>query len=153
MNQTWTFDQTILSALFAILAYAVAWFTTFLNSKTTEIKQKNRYTQLNAYIDIASKTVLDTVNAGNQTVVSDLKAASADGKLTKDERSQILGDAVNNVLITLSDDVKAVLGQAFTDIPAWVETQIESFIDQKKVDTSMYGTPISEYVSPIQEQK
>lgn len=134
MDGVLTIDQIVVNAVLAILGYLIARFTIFVNSKATEVKQRNKWEKLNVYIDLALETVMDTVQATNQSVVRDLKAKSADGKLTDDEKKEILANAVNSVMLTLSDDVKSVLSQAFTDLPAWIETQIESFINRTKIN-------------------
>jgi len=146
MMQTMTIDQSVLGAVLAIVMWLLAQFTLFMNSKTTEAKQKNKYSSLNTYIDLALKTVMDTVNAVNQTVVLDLKNKSADGKLTDVEKQEILADAVNSVMEALSDDVKSVLSKVFTDIPTWIELQMENYINQKKseypITTPIYAAPL-----------
>jgi uncharacterized membrane protein len=124
--------QVVIAVIVPLLALITGFITKFVNAKANELKQNNEHKQLDKYIDIADKLIVDTVTMFNQTVVADLKVKAEDGKLTEDEKNEIFKKAIDNVYVTLADNGKKALSTAYGDIPAYISTQIEKVIAESK---------------------
>jgi hypothetical protein len=130
-------DQTtLLLVLTGVLGLATTWAilqgSNWLKAKAVQWKQMNKFDVLDKYIDIAVNTVVDTVKALNQSVVNDLKEKAADGKLTAEEKTEILNNAVQTVIMSLSEEVQTVLSAVYGDLPTWIATQIDKAVSNEK---------------------
>lgn len=67
-----------------------------------------------------------------QTVVDDLKAAAADGKLTQDEIRMLKQDLLEGVRDRLSDDATAIIEAAGIDIHNYILSEAEAVIHSIK---------------------
>ena len=77
---------------------------------------------------MAQQTVMEL----QQTVVDNLKAASADGKLTKEEIAELKELLLDGAMDKLSDTAKNMLTAAGVDISAVIRGAGEAFIRQMK---------------------
>jgi len=90
------------------------------------IKEKTHNEALYAALDEA-QTVADQVVAGlNATVVGELKAKSADGRLSVDEAKEVAQKALNMFLSDLSARSLAVLENNADDLAAYVRNLLEA---------------------------
>lgn len=90
------------------------------------IKEKTHNEELYAALDEA-QTVADQVVAGlNATVVGELKAKSADGRLSVDEAKEVAQKALNMFLSDLSARSLAVLENNADDLAAYVRNLLEA---------------------------
>lgn len=115
----------IVSVVVALIGIAGSWLLSKL-AKKTELANITAATA-----NLVSMTQ-QTVNHLQQTIVDNLKAASKDGKLTKDE-ILMLGDAVLEITeAKLSDSVKGLLVAAKVDIEALIKSAAESYVRDMK---------------------
>jgi len=105
----------------AVLVYA-------LTAAGIYLSNKYRNNKLIQTLLILNQLVMDVVKELNQSVVEDLKAARADGKLTVDEAKQIKDKAVDLVLSRLDNDFIRVIQGAFGSIYQVISTKIEAAI-------------------------
>ena len=105
----------------AVLVYA-------LTAAGIYLSNKYRNNKLVQTLLILNQLVMDVVKELNQSVVEDLKAARADGKLTVDEAKQIKDKAVDLVLSRLDNDFIRVIQGAFGSIYQVISTKIEAAI-------------------------
>jgi len=124
--------QVVVSVIGIMMTWILSKLSKWMDAKAEVIKQANKNDKLDKYVDIAKNTVLDAVKAINQSVVDDLKEKSADGKLTDAEKEDILWEAVENVLASLSDNLKGTLAAVYGDLPTWVKIQVENAVIQEK---------------------
>lgn len=104
------------------------------------IKEKTKNQTLNIVIDTVAKFVEFVVRDLNQTVVSDIKDAAVDGKLTKEEQDSIRARAVSEVLLKLNDSTVSLLQEMVGDVEKFITLLIEAKVDevrQPKSDTAM----------------
>lgn len=91
-------------------------------------------------IDAAQKELIRaaklTVGELQQTIVSGLKAARADGKLTAQEVETLKGMLLDRTMQKLSQPAYALLKAAAVDIEALIAGAGESFIDQMHTKTA-----------------
>jgi hypothetical protein len=136
MKPTDLFGILIQSGLFGVLLGLVIsglkFAKTYIDAKTAEatakIKDGNVKSALSAAEDCVTTVVLEMA----QTVSDDLKAKSADGKLTAEDAAKIKEDAVTKVQALLSDDVTNTLNTVFGDAEAWVRSKIEAAVKRLK---------------------
>ena len=93
---------------------------------TAKIAKRNELANINAatneVIGAAQLTVLEL----QQTVVDGWKAASADGKLSKDEITQLGTMLIDKTMEKMSDSAKNLLTAAGVDITAIIKDKITS---------------------------
>ena len=122
----------LLAAVLGLVISGLKCAKTYIDAKTAEatakIKDSNVQSALNAAEDCVTTVVLEMA----QTVSDDLKAKSADGKLTADDAAKIKEDAVAKIQALLSDDVTNTLNTVFGDAEAWVRSKIEAAVKQLK---------------------
>lgn len=131
-NTLETVLATVVPAVAVLFAWCVKLLTEFVKAKTTEIKTKTNNDTIKTYVDMVSDNALNVVETLNQTLVDGLKAASADGKLTQEEITEIKTQAVNMLADTLSDDAKEVLTKAFGDIEKYLDIVIQRAVCKVK---------------------
>ena len=111
----------------ALIGVFGAWLTAKLG-KATQLDTVNRAQQ--ELIKLAQITVGEL----KQTVVDDMKAASKDGKLTKDEIVQLGQLLFEKTTAKLSASAMDVLTAAQVDISALITGTAEHLIGQMKAD-------------------
>ena len=121
--------ETIVSVLanlaITLIGVAGAWLFTQI-AKTQQLNTIN--TAVGELTNAAEQTVLEL----QQTVVDDLKAASADGKLTQDEITVLGKKLLEGTLQKMSDSGIGVLKAANVDINAIVTGAGEALIARIK---------------------
>ncbi len=121
--------ETIVSVLanlaITLIGVAGAWLVT----QITKVQQLNTInTAVGELTNAAEQTVMEL----QQTVVDDLKAASADGKLTQDEITALGKKLLEGTLQKMSDSGIGVLKAANVDINAIVTGAGEALIARIK---------------------
>lgn len=81
-------------------------------------------------------TVTDIVIQINQRIVDDLKAKSADGKLTEEEKSEVLDRAIQLALSLLDDKALKFLRDKYGDEFAAIELLVENAVSLCKSTTN-----------------
>lgn len=87
---------------------------------------------LNRVVAAVHEAVGVAVDSVYQTYVSDIKAASADGKLSQDEAAEALNKAVAQAQQLLPTDVYNYINQNQTDVKNYLIAQIEAKIGGSK---------------------
>jgi hypothetical protein len=113
---------TLLITLIGVLG---AWLSTKL-AKREELK--NITVATNEVIKAAQTTVLEL----QQTTVDGMKAANADGKLTKDEIAELGKLLIDGAMAKMSDTTKNLLNSAGVDISAIITGAGEALIARMK---------------------
>jgi hypothetical protein len=131
--------ETIVSVLanlaVTLIGVAGAWLV-------TQIGKSQQLKTINAAVDELTNAAEQTVLELQQTVVDDLKAASADGKLTQDEITELGKKLLQGTLAKMSDSGIGVLKAANVDINAIVTGAGEALIARIKEAKSMANTKI-----------
>lgn len=119
--------------LIVMLPFVSAGVTFALSALGLYYSGKFRGNKLVQAMVLLDRIVIDVVKELNQTVVADLKAARADGKLTPDEAAQIKHKAVNLVLNRLEGDAVLLLKTAWGPLVDVIASKIEAAVfDCKK---------------------
>ena len=118
--------QIVAPLLLTVLTYAVHAAAKWLKTKTDN-------EALRGMIDRLDEAVIDAVHSVEQTMVDDIRAATADGVVTKDEADAIKAHAVAAVL-----DYMGSKGMA----------QLEKVIDREAIE-KMIATKIEAYLHKL----
>ena len=97
-----------------------------------QISKSQKLSTINAAVDELTGAAEQTVLELQQTVVDDLKAASADGKLTKDEIEVLGKKLIDGALAKMSGSAMDVLKAANVDVNAIITGAGEALIARIK---------------------
>lgn len=130
--------ELVLSAAVPAVTILLTWcassLVSFLNTKKEEAKTKTNNETVKTYIDLVADNATNVVESLNQTLVEQLKAASADGKLTAEDATNIKNTAFTMLVDTLSDDVLEIIGTVFGDTKTYLNNVIEKAVTSSKKD-------------------
>lgn len=121
--------ETVVQIFAALLLMLVSLLGTWLTAK---LAKRTELANIAAATDEATRVAQQTVMELQQTVVDNLKAASADGKLTKEEIAELKELLLDGAMDKLSDTAKNMLTAAGVDISAVIRGAGEAFIRQMK---------------------
>lgn len=121
--------ETVVQIFAALLLMLISLLGTWLTAK---LAKRTELANIAAATDEATRVAQQTVLELQQTVVDNLKAASADGKLTKEEITELRGLLLEGAMDKLSDTAKNMLTAAGVDISAVIRGAGEAFIRQMK---------------------
>ena len=99
---------------------------------TAKIAKRNELANINAATNEAIGAAQLTVLELQQTVVDGWKAASADGKLSKDEITQLGTMLIEKTMEKMSDSAKNLLTAAGVDITAVIKGAGEAMVQNMK---------------------
>lgn len=99
---------------------------------TAKIAKRNELANINAATNEAIGAAQLTVLELQQTVVDGWKAASADGKLSKDEITQLGTMLIEKTMEKMSDSAKNLLTAAGVDITAIIKGTGEAMVQNMK---------------------
>ena len=117
--------QIAATVLITAIGILGAWITTKI-AKCEELKN------ISAATEEATKAAQTTVLELQQTTVDGLKKASADGKLTQDEITELGKLLVDGAMAKMSDATKNLLNSAGVDITAIIRGAGEALINRMK---------------------
>ena len=98
--------------------------------KSKELQDKTDNEKAQKYMQMATETITSCVIATNQTYVESLKAQ---GKFDKEAQEIAFNKTLEAVLTLLNDEVKNYLTEAFGDLNAYLNTQIEAAVNGTKM--------------------
>jgi type II secretory pathway pseudopilin PulG len=119
----------VLSIAGLAVTFVFAQLTRFIGEKVKDKKASSALMKLLYAVEAAVKAVA-------QTVVDELKEASKDGKLTKEEQDKVKDMAIQQVKKTLGENVLTELKAHFGDITQLIGDLIEKYIFDSKKKTN-----------------
>ena len=126
-------DTVIIETAVSVLAnLAVTLIGVFGAWLLMQISKSQKLSTINTAVDELTNAAEQTVLELQQTVVDDLKAASADGKLTKDEIEVLGKKLIDGALATMSGSAMDVLKAANVDVNAIITGAGEALIARIK---------------------
>lgn len=117
--------QVLAALAVALIGVAGTWLT-------AQIGKVKKLQTVKLATDEAKDAAITTVLELQQTVVDDLKASAADGKLTKEEIAKLKNDLLAMSMAKLSDASVKVLTAAGVDISAIITGAAEAMVGQMK---------------------
>lgn len=124
-----TIIETVVQIISALLLLLISLLGTWLTAK---LAKRTELANIAAATDEATRVAQQTVMELQQTVVDNLKEASADGKLTKEEIAELRELLLDGAMDKMSDTAKNMLTAAGVDISAVIRGAGEAFIRQMK---------------------
>ena len=125
--------ELAVQVLAALLLTLIGVFGTWL---TVRLGKHTQLANINAAQAEVIKAAKITVGELQQTVVDGLKAASADGKLTKQEISELGDILIDKTLLKISDPTYKLLTAAAVDVNALITGAGENWINKLKGDAA-----------------
>ena len=126
--------QALLPVVATFLIALVSYGISLLRGKAADIKNDTLRKSLDNAFYEAEVVAIDAIRATNQVFVDEIKAKSADGKLTKEEAKEAMSIAKNYFLTHLTTNSKSVLEGALGPINEWLESFLEAKLGQTKVE-------------------
>lgn len=127
-------SDTLRDFLYIILLICIPFVTALvkygINEATKFLSARTKNEQVWQYIREIGDAVANAVAAMNQKYVDDLKAA---GKFDETMQKEILQRAISAALKSISGDAQKYLKENYGDTSAYIETRIESQINQNKI--------------------
>ena len=116
--------------LIPLLGILTKYLVTFIAMKSKEMQNKTDSEKAQKYMQMATETITTCVIATNQTYVESLKAQ---GKFDKEAQEIAFNKTLEAILTLLNDEVKDYITEAFGDLNAYLNTQIEATVNGTKM--------------------
>jgi hypothetical protein len=138
VNEYWM--SILVTIVSGVVVWALGMFSRWLSSRTSD-------QGLRSIIFQANDAAQTAVNATQQTYVGSIKASSEDGKLTDEEKSRALADALDTAKAQLGtkglDTLKSAIGIGEAAADKWLETKIEAKVGEAKAAAATPPIPVS----------
>ena len=118
------------NALILIIIALSSYIVTYISKKKKVLQLEMDSALAIKYTDMIEKTIIDCVNATNQTYVEALKK---DNAFTKEAQAEAFNRTLNSVMKILSDDCLEYLAEITTDVNAYIYNKIEAEVNYAKV--------------------
>ena len=138
MNSTWLelLSQIFEVCIVPLLGILTTFLVSFIKTKKEEVlnkisadKTEEQKKTLEKYLNLVETTVVDCVQATNQTYVETLKA---EGAFDAEAQKVAFNKTLESVLSILSDDAKEYLTEIFGDLNTYLTNLIESKVNTSK---------------------
>ena len=138
MNSTWLelLSQIFEVCIVPLLGILTTFLVAFIKTKKEEVlnkisadKTEEQKKTLEKYLNLVETTVVDCVQATNQTYVETLKA---EGSFDAEAQKVAFNKTLESVLSILSDDAKEYLTEIFGDLNTYLTNLIESKVNTSK---------------------
>ena len=121
----------LIDALALIIAALAGYLITYINKKKKALEAEINNESAKAYLDMVEKTIVDCVNATNQTFVETLKK---EGNFTKEAQKEAFSRTLQSVKAILSKDCLEYLSFITTDLNAYLYNKIEAEVNYANED-------------------
>ena len=138
MNSTWLelLSQIFEVCIVPLLGILTTFLVSFIKTKKEEVlnkisadKTEEQKKTFEKYLNLVETTVVDCVQATNQTYVETLKA---EGTFDAEAQKVAFNKTLESVLSILSDDAKEYLTEIFGDLNTYLTNLIESKVNTSK---------------------
>ena len=122
-------NQIFEVCLIPLLGLATTTLIFFVRAKIAQAKATTKNDTAIQYLSVLEQTIVDCINATNQTYVNNLKDKNA---FTIEAQKEALSKTATAVSQVLSEDVKNHLTTLFGDLETLIIEKIEANIKQQK---------------------
>lgn len=138
MDSTWIelLSQIFEVCIVPLLGILTTFLVSFIKTKKEEVlnkisadKTEEQKKTLEKYLNLVETTVVECVQATNQTYVETLKA---EGSFDAEAQKVAFNKTLESVLSILSDDAKEYLTEIFGDLNTYLTNLIESKVNTSK---------------------
>lgn len=120
---------TLVALAVALVTALSGYVITYVNKKKVALEENTKSSIINKYLDLASETIIECVQATNQTYVDALKKA---GAFTAEAQKAAFKQTLDNVMNILSKDAIDYLNAITGDATKYIETKIEATVNEQK---------------------
>ena len=117
------------SLLLMLIGVLGTWLTSLIAKSRELTNNEQLLVNVSLAIDEATEAARQTVGELEQTMVKDLKAASADGKLSEEDITSLGINLYNITMRKLSEPAKVLLEAVSVDIQALITSAAEDWIN------------------------
>jgi len=121
---------TVLTIVIPALAVVgVRYLNSYVDNKLGAIDSEtnNNYAELQKkYLDMGRNMLVDVMKAIEQTLVLELKKASSDGKLTKEDGIKVKDEVIKVFLENVSQDIIITIEELYGDVNGFLDIIIEA---------------------------
>lgn len=114
----------------AVIPVLVTFLVKFLRIKFDQVQEETDQLIINNTVNAALDLILDTVQSTSQTYVDSLKES---GEFNEVAQVRAFNQTKDTVMKLLSEESKNILATLYTDLDAWLDTQIEAAVRQTKI--------------------
>ena len=139
---------TLLPLLALLIIALISLGIAYLRKHTQRISNEVAQTSLLAALAEAESQAMKAVKATNQTLVDELKAGRADGKLTEEEKRKALEAAKIAFMRGISSGSLKTLEAAIGPVEQWLTDLIEAKVAEAK-DTSETVRAVDKLANPL----
>lgn len=102
----------------------------YLREKNRELKERTKSSKYHSAFVVISEIVDDALEGVGSILIDEIKEASKDGKLTKEEIEGIIVDVADHVNKLVSDKLKVEVTEVIDDWDEWLKTKIRAAINK-----------------------
>jgi rRNA-processing protein FCF1 len=132
-------ERIVTELLIALVPLLTMVLTAAIAYGAAYLRQRNAWLKEARTVDAVEDQARDTVLALQQTLVDELKAAKADGKLTDEEKAAIKAKALERLESKITESQAAILAAITGDVSAWLADRIERVLVEHKLDVAATG--------------
>jgi predicted DNA-binding protein len=124
--------EALIPLVVMVLTVALGYLATWLRQQAAKTKSEVVRAAFEAAIDEAERVAYDAIDATNQVLVDELKRASEDKKLTKEEAADAMRTAIAYFKVHITPGALQMLEAAYGPIEAWLADYLEAKLAQTK---------------------
>ena len=102
----------------------------YLREKNRVLKERTKSSKYHSAFVVISEIVDDALDGVGSILIDEIKEASKDGKLTKEEIDGIIVNVVAHVNKLVSDKLKVEVTEVIDDWDEWLKTKIRAAINK-----------------------
>jgi hypothetical protein len=102
----------------------------YLREKNRALRERTKSSKYHSAFVVISEIVDDALEAVGTVLIDEIKEASKDGKLTKEEIEGIIVNVATHVNKLVSDKLKVELSEIIDDWDEWLQTRIRATINK-----------------------
>lgn len=124
--------EALIPLVVMVLTVALGYLANWLRQQAAKTKSEVVRAAFEAAIDEMERVAYDAIDATNQVLVDELRKASEDGELTKEEAQAAMRTAVEYFMTHLTPGALQILQAAYGPVEAWIEEYLEAKLAQSK---------------------
>lgn len=124
--------EALLPLIVMVLTIALGYLAGWLRQQARKVQQEVVQESFLAAIDEMERVAYDAIDATNQMLVDELRKASEDGDLTKEEAQNAMRTAIAYFKVHITPGALQILQAAYGPIEEWLEQYLEAKLAQTK---------------------
>lgn len=130
-------ERIITEITLALIPVFTLALTTLISLGAVYIRQRWAWARQTQVVEQVEAMARSTVLSLQQTLVENLKAANADGKLTAEEKEQVKLHALATLQAQITEGQRKVLAAVTADVSEWLSHRLEEMLVQYKLQSKI----------------